>query len=447
MEAAVGLQAERIAGHRRQQAASVEVQQEGVVGGASGDRDLHVEGRVEAMDQEFAERFLQRLDHQRIERTAADRQQETDLGRAQLRAFERVGDGREDRAAQRVFVFVGLQAFGVQEGRHQFREAESVEGGRGQLQLRAIGEAQGLHARVGLDRIGEDLGQVGAVGLAMDQQLAEPHLQLFGRRQQLGFELLLADLVFPVFRRDAILAGQFRDEDLVHDGAVDVGAAETVVTRDRAGAHAERPIGHPAQREDRDVAGAAAEIDDHRLRLVGHAVEDRGALPGEEVEESGERLVEQVAVAEAQAGQVGRQQRVFALGDLEGSGYRHHRAADGLGGLVTQEAKDLAGDFGGAAAAGLRLGIGPADAHLILRLGQIIDERTQAQLDGAGETAAGPLADQLPVGQLADDRRHQHGSEIAAERRLRDFKAGGRGDDVRRLGGPADLGHRGIGGT
>ena len=198
------------------------------------------------MYEKFPERFLKGLDHQRIEGAAADREQEADLGRAELRPFERVGDRREDRAAQRILVFVGLEAFGVEERRHQLREAEAVQRRRGKLQLGAVGEAHVLHARVGLDRVGQKFGEVGAVSLTMAEQFAEPDLQLFGRGQQLGFELLLADLIFPVFGRDAVLAGQLGDEHLMHDRAVDVGAAEAVVARHRTWAHAQRAIGQAA---------------------------------------------------------------------------------------------------------------------------------------------------------------------------------------------------------
>ena len=115
---------------------------------------------------------------------------------------------------------------------------------------------------------------------------------MFGRGQQLGFELLLADFVFPVTRIDLVLAGQFGDEHCMNDGAVDVGATEAVVARDGARADAQGAVGLAAEGEDRDVARTAAEIDDHRLRLFADAVERRLALASDEIKEGGQRFVE-----------------------------------------------------------------------------------------------------------------------------------------------------------
>ena len=297
VQSAVGLQAEAVAGHRGEQAPAVEVEQGGVVSRAAGHRDLHVERVGETMDQELPEVPLERADHQGVEGAAADGEQEADLPGLEPGAFQGVGDRGEDRAAQRVFVFVGLERFVVEERLHQFREAEPVERRRAELQQRPVGQLERLDARVGLDRIGQRFRQVDAVGAAMFEQFAEPGLQLLRRREQLRFELLLTGLVFPVVERHAVLAGQFRDQHLVDDRAVDVGAAEAVVTRDRARAHAQRPVGLPAEREDRHVASPSAEVDDHRLRLVADPVEDGRTLAGDEVEEGGQRLVEQVAMA------------------------------------------------------------------------------------------------------------------------------------------------------
>ena len=168
-------------------------------------------------------------------------------------------------------------------------------------------------------------------------------------------------------------------------------------------------------------------------------------MAGEEVEESRERFVKQVAVAEPQAGQIRGQQCVLTLGDLEGGRYRDHRAGDRPGGLVAEEPENLAGDLGRAAAAGLGLRVSAADAHLVLRLGEVIDERPEPQFDRTGEAAAGAFADQLTVTQLTDDRGDQNRSEVAAERRLGYFQAGGRGDDLGGFRRPTDLGDRGVG--
>ena len=126
-------------------------------------------------------------------------------------------------------------------------------------------------------------------------------------------------------------------------------AAEAMVARDRAGADAEGAVGLPAEREDGDVAGTAAEVDDHRLGLFGDAVERGLSLAGDEVEERRERLVEQVAVAEREPGEVGGEQGVFALRDLERRWHGHDRPGDRSGRLVAQEAEDLAGHLGRAA--------------------------------------------------------------------------------------------------
>ena len=90
------------------------------------------------MNQELAEVVLQRADDQRVEGAPADGEQEADLVWAELGAFEGVGDWGEDRATQRVFVFVRLQAFVVEERLHQFGEADAVEHRGGELEQLAV---------------------------------------------------------------------------------------------------------------------------------------------------------------------------------------------------------------------------------------------------------------------------------------------------------------------
>ena len=175
------------------------------------------------MDEEFAEVILEGANNERIEGAAADREQEANLRRAKFGSFKGVGDGSEDRAAERVLVLMRLQALVVQERLHDLGEAGAVERRGVELERRAVGQADDLHSRVVLDRIAEDGPEIGTVGLAMREQVAEARLQLFGRGQQLRLELFFADLIFPIAWIDMVLAGQFGDEHLMDDGAIDVG--------------------------------------------------------------------------------------------------------------------------------------------------------------------------------------------------------------------------------
>ena len=47
-----------------------------------------------------------------------------------------------------------LQAFVVEEWLHQFGEADAVERRGGELEQLTVGEAEGLDAGIGLDRVG-----------------------------------------------------------------------------------------------------------------------------------------------------------------------------------------------------------------------------------------------------------------------------------------------------
>ena len=146
-------------------------------------------------------------------------------------------------------------------------------------------------------------------------------------------------------------------------------------------------------------------------------------MAGEEIEEGRERLIEQVAMAEGQSAEVGGEQRILALRDLEGRRHGHDRACDSSGNLVAEKAEDLSGDFGGRATAGFRLWVEPADAHLVLGFGQVVGVRPQAEFDGTRKAASRPFADELTVGKMADDRGHEDRGEVSAERRLGDFEA------------------------
>ena len=165
--------------------------------------------------------------------------------------MKRVRHGAEDRADRRELGVARVEEVGVEEGLEGLVELGPRH--RRAHERQRLERAAGPRWQLDLDRA-RHLGSARA---------AQAELQRLGHAEELRQDALLLLAPGEVERLELVLLQELRQQHALDDRGVDVVAAELLVARDREVREVEalrQRVGVDAQ--DRDVAGAAAEVED-----------------------------------------------------------------------------------------------------------------------------------------------------------------------------------------
>ena len=276
-------------------------------------------------------------------------------------------------------------------------------------------------------------------------EVAQLLLQLLGKRSQGGQHEVALQLVVQRERLDPVLLEQQRHQDLRRDDEVDVGPADPMESGHPLARDAQHAVGGAARIEQRDVAGAPAEVDHHDAcsRTIGEHCASR---IDDVVQECSHWLVEEILPRERDPCRRCGVDGVLPLRELERCGDGDDDPVDRALGRVerrlVQEGQDPGRDLAWGPIALGRTEVLPARADLVLRLPPDLGAATQRH-GRRRPHAMGALADVLDPVEQRDHRRNEVAHDLALHRPLRDVDQARNGWLTGR-GIPDDLGDRGV---
>ena len=197
----------------------------------------------------------------------ANHQAAVHVVRFQVCALQSVLQRREDGAGHQVLRIASVQHVGIEERLQHLLELDGAERGRLEAQGGPVRERTRVQSRVLPDQ-GGACAIVTLESLQPGDLLTEANLQCLGRAQEGRNDVPRLCSVVQCAGIEPVLPDQLRQQDVDHDGTVDVAAAEPMVAGngERRGPDRRAPRRGRQETKQSDVAGPAAKVEHHEMR-------------------------------------------------------------------------------------------------------------------------------------------------------------------------------------